>query len=77
MVLCLHHPKARYLRATSKTIQQQEAIKNTSEKDCDFLNKLTKETRKKRTIALPDLPSDPRFINFAEIALTADNKLGI
>ena len=50
----------------SPTIEQQEAIRISGEKDCDFISRLSKEHQKKRRIIeLSDLPSDATLINFA------------
>lgn len=78
MIVILHHSKAKSLRVTSKTIQQQEAIKSTSEKDCDFLNKLSKGNKTKLPIELSNIPFNPSFMISAQSLLSEENnKLGI
>lgn len=62
-------------------INQQEAIKNTSERDGQFLNKLDKNKKKKTNERnfwdVNSLPSDPKLIDFKEIVHYFGVKTGL
>lgn len=66
-------------REQSRVMEQQEAIKSTTDDDCLFMKKLNEEkpSKKKKDVNFADLPKNPKLINFTEVAQSSSFKTGI